>query len=281
MTDTQEQIVEGAEVIVEPAEDTPEIQEEPQEQVQEQPSWSSEDEDEARLFGWKSPDEWQGEMPKGYIDNPEDFLGRVKRSRIFSTMSERLESTTKGLEQVNEMALRRQREKHEAEVERVRQERDRAAEEGDMDAYKIANTREQELLSQAAPTTQPQTPAEVEAYRNSEAGAWLKNPILGQTAAQLVQSNPVILAAAPADQIAYAEAEIRKMYPAYFPEPKTKEKTPPRQVVDAGGLGGAGGRSAFEKLPPDAKQAFKRFAGQGIFEDTAAGRKEYADEYNK
>lgn len=243
------------------------------------PAWSLDDEDEARLFGWKSPDEWQGEVPKGYIDNPEDFLNRVQKSKIFKTMTERLETTTAGLERVNDMALRRQQEQHEAAIAAARKQRDDAFQSGDDDAYKEANEREQALLAKPVEAPIPRPPAEVEAYRNSENGAWLQNPILQKTAAELVGSRPDILAKPPSEQIAFAEAEMRKMYPAYFPAPKAA-KTPPRQVVDAGGLAGAG-RSPFDKLPEDAKATFTRFVKQGIFEDNAKDRKEYADEYAK
>ena len=245
------------------------------------PSWSPDDEDEARLFGWKSPDEWQGEVPKGYIDNPEDFLNRVQKSKIFKTMTERLETTTAGLERVNEMALRRQQEQHEAQLTSARKARDAAFQSGDEDAYNEANEREQTLLAKPVQAAPPQTPAEVEQYRQSETGAWLANPILHETAKKLIDARPDIMAQAPAAQIAFAEGEIRKMYPAYFPAPKT-QKTPPRQVVDSGGLAGGGaGRSPFDKLPADAKATFNRFVEQGIFKNTAQDKKEYADEYAK
>jgi hypothetical protein len=52
--------------------------------------------------------------------------------------------------------------------------------------------------------------------------------------------------------------------------------------VDGGGLGGAAplGGGSFDKLPSEARAAFKKFVAQGIFADTAADRARYVEDYN-
>lgn len=257
------------------------------------PEWTDEDVEEARLFNWKAPDEWQGDKPPGYIDNPKDYLDRVKRSRIFKVMEDRAQQaetsareTMDRLEHMNQKALERQRTQHEAEIKALRSQRDRAAEDGDMDEYRRLAEREQSMLD--APPTADSLPAEktptvdpeAKAYRESEAGQWLNNPVLFNTARQLIDANPAVLAQPAKAQIAYAEAEIRKLYPAYFPAEK---KPAPRQVVDQGGLAGTGARTAdpFAKLPAEAKAQFERFVKDGTFKNTKEDREEYANEYNR
>lgn len=288
MNDVQTEVTDEPQVVQDEAAeivDEPVVQEEPGPQADPAPNWSEEDEEEARLFGWKSPDEWKGEMPKGYIDNPEDYLGRVRKSRIFTAMEQRQQALTEGLERTSKMALDRQKEQHKAEIERARRERDEAFKNGDDAAYAEANDTERRLLDNPPGEVEQQAGPDpvVEAYRLTENGKWMSNPVLFQAAQQMVQGNKDVLGRPASEQIRYAEGELRRMYPSYFPVPVAP---PPkaRQVVDGGGLGvgtGAGARDAFSKLPPEAKSDFKRLVADDIFQDTPADRKEYADEFNK
>lgn len=260
----------------------------------ESPKWSDEDADEARLFGWKSPDEWQGDKPAGYIDNPEEFLDRVKRSRIFSTMNEKLEArerealeTARRMEAMNSAALERQREQHEAALSRIAKQQRQAAANADTDRFDELERERQELSRQKpqdpTPPPVPATDPYVEQYRVSEQGAWLGNPVLYNTGRELINARPDVMAQPPQKQIEFVEAELRKMYPAYFPQAETpKPKPQPRQSVDPGGLGGspASAQGAFSKLPADAKAQFKRFVGQGVFKDTKEDREEFANDFN-
>lgn len=257
------------------------------------PQFDPEDVEEAKLFGWKSPDEWQGEKPEGYIDNPEEYLGRVKRSRIFSAMQSKLDqqATTnqdmvRRLEAMSEAGLKRQRAQFDAQIERITQSQRAAVAEADTDEFDRLEKERQAAIkdfSEQSTPAAPQANPDVEAYKNSDEGAWLKNPILLDTAARLIDANPAILAQPAKAQLEYAEGEVRKMYPAYFPkkdEPKSQPKT--RQVVDAGGLaGGAMPKpTAFAKLPAEAKSQFEKFVKDGIFSDSKEDREEYANEYN-
>jgi hypothetical protein len=73
---------------------------------------------------------------------------------------------------------------------------------------------------------------------------------------------------------------MKRRYPHLFtaaaPAPSRASR------VDGGGLGGAalGNSGAFEKLPAEARSAFKKFVAQGIFADTAADRARYVEDYN-
>ncbi|MDC0657055.1 hypothetical protein N6L27_03495 [Leisingera sp. SS27] len=256
------------------------------------PQWSDEDAEEARLFGWKSPDEWQGDKPAGYIDNPEEFLDRVKRSRIFSTMSEKLETqereareTARRMEAMNTAALERQKAQFDADMDRITKQQRQAAADADPDRFDELENQRQALMKQQPqePVQTPQVDPFVENYRASEQGAWLNNPVLFNTGRELINARPDIMLQPPQKQVEFAEAELRKMYPAYFPQPDNpKPKPKPRQAVDPGGLGGGGAvaSGAFTKLPADAKAQFKRFVEQGVFKNTKEDQEEFANDFN-
>lgn len=249
--------------------------------------WTDEDEEEARLFGWKAPEEWAGEKPAGYIDKPTDFLTRVQRSRIFRTMQDKLaetEAKQAKLDAMNQKALERQRAQYETRLSDITKEQRRAVDDADTDRFDALEEERQGLskqLSAPAEVEAPQADPYVEQYVASEQGAWTQNPVLRKTGYDLIQGNPAILAMPAAKQLEYAEAEVRKMFPAYFPSTE-KPKPAPRATVDGGGLAGGAPKtaSAFAKLPPDVKAHFARFVKDGIFQDNKTDQEEYAREYN-
>jgi hypothetical protein len=132
------------------------------------------------------------------------------------------------------------------------------------------------------PVQRPQVSPEVEEY--TKANEWVNNPILREHGAKLIDAFG--MATRPhREQLDFAERELRKLYPAAF-QPAAPvaaaqaQAKPVVQRVDGGGLGGGAKVSAFTALPSEAKSAFKRFVDQGIFQDTDADRKRYADDYN-
>jgi hypothetical protein len=153
-------------------------------------AWSDEDEDEARLFGWKSPDEWQGEKPPGYIDRPQDFLDRVKRSRVFQTMEEKMAEQERKLAAMSDMALKRQRAEYEGRLAQIGAAQRRAVEEADTEAYDRLEQQRQSLLEKP-PETPPETPKPndeaARALQEYEArNDWVKDPVFRSEAAQIV-----------------------------------------------------------------------------------------------
>lgn len=256
--------------------------------------WDDETEQEARLFGWKPSDEWVGEKPAGYIESPEEYLERVQRSRIFKTMQDKIseqerafQENTRRMQAMQERALQKQRDEIEARDRMLQAAQRKAVDEADTEQWerleqqRVANWKAREELAQPQEPEGPAAPPDVQEYANSEQGQWLKNPVLARTAAQLVDGNPAALQMTPKQQIEYAEAEIRRMYPAYFPQEEKQEKPKPAARVDGGGLatGAAGNKTQFGKLPADAKQQFQKFVEQGVFENTKADQEEYAREY--
>lgn len=258
------------------------------------PKYSDDDANEARMFGWKSPDEWEGQKPDWYIPDPTEFLDkRVKSSRVFKTMQEKIaeserasKETARRLQAMYERSVETQKAAHEQKLAEIVARQRAAVDSADPDEFDRVEAERRKHVENAPranhePQPGPQQiPPEVVEYRASEKGQWLNNPILHRTAAELIDARPDIQAKGVAAQLEFAETEIRRMYPAYFPAPQPP-KSQPRQVVDAGGLaGGSRHNTAFQKLPSDAKSQFAAFVKSGIFKDTNEDKEFYANEYN-
>lgn len=265
--------------------DTPEAEIEAveTEQVEPQAPEIDEDADEARLFGWKSPDEWQGDKPPGYIEDPKEYLERVKRSRTFKVMEDKIAEQGRKLATVNERALERQRAEYEQRLAALDQMQRKAVEGGDVQTYDRVQEARRNLEAESAALTQPEPqapdPVLTEFVENND---WAKNPVLWNEAAQIVQTgidSGSIQTNDPAEQLAFAEQTMRAKYPHLFQQ---ADPQPQRQRVDGGGLAGPQNRgaSAYDKLPSEAKQAFARQMKRGVWKDTKKDREEYAREYN-
>jgi len=130
------------------------------------PKYSPEVAEEARALGWKAPDEWQGERPPTYIDDPQRYLERAESFTPFKKLKDQQEAykretddKLRRIEQVAERAIERERASHKAELERVKAEKLAAVENADPEAYKAAERREEMLRAtepKAPPAPDPQ-----------------------------------------------------------------------------------------------------------------------------
>jgi hypothetical protein len=255
------------------------------------PAWSNEDVEDAKHLGWKSPDDWVGDKPAGYIDDPRRYLERFERIPAVRALKEQTAKIQKDaddrarkLDALYQQQADSQRQAYESRLAEITRGQRQAASLADTDAY---DRLEQEKARLAPPRQEQQDPEPPQAdpyvsqYRSSEGGKWLDNPILLETGKKLIDANPAILQRPAQEQVAYAEAELRRMYPTYFPSGNGAQKPQRAQRVDGGGLAAQlGGGTGFEKLPPDAKTQFKRFVKEGLFTDDERGRKAYTNDYN-
>lgn len=258
-------------------------------EVEAAPTYSEEDAEEAKAFGWKAPEEWAGDKPPGYIDDPARYMERIQGSRPFKVMNERLakseqaaQESLRKAEAMNAQALQIQKQNYEQNLAEIQQQQRIAVQESDTTAFDALEDRKKNLRPPAEPVAPPQPagpPAEVTAYR--EANEWAKDDAMWQLAVAEVDANPAIQQRPVQEQLNYAEGALRAKYSHIFNKPEPAPKRV-QQRVDGGGLAGgsASAPSAFSKLPADAKAAFARFAKDEIFEDNAKGREEYAAEYN-
>lgn len=250
--------------------------------------WSDDEEFEARALGWKPKDEWKGEAPPGFIDNPRAYLDRAETFGPFRKLRERTERLEEHLRKVESVAAKQvERAQQQAEqeyqrrLEAINAQKRKAAEEGDLEAYDKWNAAEQRLERPRPEAVEPVAPQDPITPDLREKHKWVTDPYLRHQGAQLVdqgfRSGELPKGASAQEQAEYAETRLKSYFPHIFNPPK---KDPPKpSPVEAGGVAQAA-RGGFASLPKEAKDAFKRLVAQGVFKDTDEDRKFYHDEYN-
>ena len=260
---TPEEIVETPEAVVEapPVEVAPEVEVDP------------EVADEARKYGWRPKEEFDLD-PEGWVDadrflelpstqrkqlkdinrNLEAEIGKLKSSN---------ETTAREAAKAAKIAIEQAEKRHEAELMSVRAAQRKAAEDGDIAAYDIAEQKVQALQSQKPVADDPQPQqrsAEFEAYRQS--ADWVKDPIMWNVAVQAVSAGgDAVMSMSDIEQLKYAETKVKEYFPDKFAPPK-----PRVQRVDGGGIGAAKATKGVNALPPEARAAAKEFVEEGVYE---------------
>jgi len=264
--------------------------------AEEAPQPDPSDVEEARLFGWKSPDEWVGDKPAGYIDDPKRFLDRVKDSRIFKTMKDqrdaevkRFEEHLRRLDHVTEQAVKRQKAEFERQIAEIETRQRRAVETADVAAFDTLERQKRAMQpppDYQAPQEEPKVSPVVAEYMQKN--DWVKDPTLRMEGAMAIDVAMKSGTQFPneAAQLEYAESVMKRKYPHMFqppPAPVTHKPSGPAKV-DGGGLAGGSSpmrSSGFAKLPPEAHAAFRKDVERGLFTNDDRGRNEYARLYNE
>lgn len=249
--------------------------------------WTPDTETEARALGWKAPDEWKGEIPSGYIDDPSRYLERAESfapfRKIREKMSEMEKTTQDVLHRIEATAtkqIERERAESKAAIEAIKAQKLQAVEVGDTDTFKALDRREDQIRAgmqdQAKPSAVPDNHrTAIEAW--SQEKPWFKaDPIKTQAAVILYGQASQRGMSDPAAILAFVDSEMGKQFADMAP------KRPASESVEAGLTFGAGPSQTggFEKLPKDAKDAFRRFVDKGVFKDTKEDRLQYAEDYN-
>ena len=250
--------------------------------------WSDEDEAEAKFFGWKSREDWKGQPPQDFKDDPREYLDRVKSSRTFRAMEERAQQIAqehaarveKVMRAKAERDLKAQKEAHDREIARFEAAKRKAVEEGDVDRYDQLDRMQKEIKPPEPPIMEDEPqPREDPVAPLASKHPWVSDPYLRTRGAEIVQAaleRGLVPGGNPEAQVAFAEQELRKYYPHAFAEPE-REKPKPR--VEGGSLASRQA-SAFDKLPREARETFARQVKQGIFSDTKEDREFFAAEYH-
>jgi hypothetical protein len=242
------------------------------------PKWSPDVETEARALGWKAPDEWKGEVPATYIDDPARYLERAENFTPFRKLKEANSEALRKIEAVTARQMERERASHAEELAKIKAEKVAAVEVGDIDAYKALEKRE-DKLREAAPDVPRQSAVPDEHRVAIESWSvnkpWFKSdPVMTQAAAMLYGQAQADGLTDPKAILAKVDAEMAKRFTGLA-------KAAPVEAVEGGLTFGSGSvASPFEKLPKDAKDAFRRFVEKGVFKDTKEDRATYAEDYN-
>lgn len=284
-------------------------------------------ESKARDMGWVPEKEWKGAPPKHGFASAEEFLKRgeevlpiirkqlERREQQIANLEAKIEKAEKAhsdtirrIERMSSVALEKQREQIEAQyTARI----EAATELGDKDAVRQARKDEKEALK--ALDERLEEPKEDKDKREKESQklpkhvedtleAWISDNqwFKSEPEMQMVANNhhAKLLKEKPGLTLAENLAEVRKYVAKRYPEAFAKddeeeevEEKPRRGSAVEGGsrMSGAGGRSLYSKLPPEAKEACDRFVKQGLFaergesieKDAPKMRERYATEYFK
>lgn len=253
-----------------------------QEDVVPEKSWDQEVEDEAKLFGWKSPSEWKGEVPPGYIDNPADYMDRLSRSAPFRKAMELAEQakesarkTQAAMESAYKRDLERQQQAYEDRMSALSARRRQAAEEADLETYDRIDRAMRET-----PRPEREAPAQPEDILapHYDGHGWLKDPVMRQHGFNLVDAalrDGSLQTSDAGEQIKYAEEKLKGYFPHIFEAPKPK----PKPRVEGSGMVPAAKKTGFDTLPKDARDVFAKQVKQGVFEDTKEDREFFYNEY--
>lgn len=256
----------------------------PDEGAVEQPparEWSPDEEAEARAFGWKPPEEWVGEKPAGYIDDPREWLDRLDRFTPFKKLREQNEERVRKLESTFQAQMeriqQREREEYERRLQQIQMAQRKAVSEADTEAW--------DRLEQAKANLRPPEPVDEQRQdpltpEIREKHQWLNDPMLKEFGANAVEVGYKVGEIRPGmtveQQVEYAEQKVKAYFPHLFQEP---EKPKPTPKVDSGGLAPKQQKSGFNTLPKDARDAFFRGVERGTFEDTKEDREFFYNEY--
>lgn len=265
---------------------------------------------EARKQGWKPKDEFDGpaerwrpadEFVNRGNQDPKILYSRVQK--LDKTLSEerrareeerrQVEDRFERLTRMQEMALLRQRQSIQTQFANVKRQ---AAAEGDTELYDHVEKQERETRQQWADEDRQQEQAKPQAQTKQfdvqpEVRSWIeRNPWFDRdrTLTEEATAYETYLAQSrPGLSLEERLEETRKHVVNQFPHKfGRKQKMNGQQrsgsPVDGGQrqAGAASDDNGFSQLPGEARQQFKAFAKEGLFEDTAAGRAQYARYYN-
>lgn len=250
------------------------------------PKWAPEAEQEARALGWKPPDEWKGEIPSGYIDDPTRYLERAESFAPFRKIKEKLGEVEKSsqealrrIENATAKQIERERERHTQELATIKAQKLAAVEVGDTQAFKALDAKEDALRKEMQPA--PQQTAVPDDHRSAIENwavdkAWFKKDrVMTQAAAAYYGEAQADGLTDPQAILKFVDRRMGETFAVLAPKP-AREAT-----VEIGlTLGGAGKPGTFETLPRDAKDAFQRFVQRGVVDDTKEARAQWAEDYN-
>lgn len=246
-------------------------------------------ESEARAQGWKPQEEYQGENwvdAKTFVERGDKYVG------ILKDRFDKVERRLKYQEELNE-SLKRQYHRLEAQrkrevddlVKQLEKERRNAITNGDGEAFDKAEkalneVKEVQLEMEKTSTVKTQEDPPPWAIAWMQENEWYgKDKALTAVAeayaVELRQAQPFLGEREFMDRVAeYVKTEMPHKF-----QNKNKKQVADVEIDDRRPAQTSGGKKSYNTLPPEAKKEFNRFVREGIFKDTDADRKQYADLY--
>lgn len=249
---------------------------------EDEPEFDPEVIEEAKKWGWKSPEDWVGDPPPRGFQDPDEFLETPRiQNRLLTKKLDDLQSSMEGrllgiqrtAEDANRREIAKLQEAHEHTVAQIRAEQRNAAQTGDMDEYD-RQTKRLERVAKDAPANNPAPNSEgpnpgVQTF--IQENPWFSTDPAAAAVAK-AKAGQIAAAGGGMDaQLRAARDEVHKRFPEYGPAKPAASK------VDPGGIGGGGApkKALKDKLPAEAKVDGERYVKRGLYKDL----NEYAKVY--
>jgi hypothetical protein len=246
------------------------------------PEYEAETIELATKYGWKSPDDWKGDPPPDGFIAPDDYLARPKiqlqvTQDKFDSYRETQEAALAETREINERmktmyeeSTRRQREAHQAEVDRIKAERQQAYEDHDVDKLRDLD-RQQEQLKPVETESQPAEPPEMAAFKASN--PWYDTDLYAKGLAMDVANKVYAAGGDFKAQVAAINREMPRLAPHLF---EGQKKPATVSKVDGGGLAQLGANpKGFDSLPKDARDQAERDVADGLYKSKEDWAKMY------
>lgn len=244
----------------------------------------------AREMGWKPEDEWDGEesrwMPADeFLERNErlkdrgDGILKADNARLTGEVSE----LRRTLEDLKGHMTKVEKNAYDRAIREVQAKQRAAVAEGDVEAFEEAEKERADLDKEVrahAESGKQDNPDTDPAFVDwSKDNGWYNDDVAMTVWAN--QAAPIIArrtGLTPSNGRAYYDAiteAVKEQFPDKFGN--ARRKAPP--TVEGAGDGRAAGKTLWDQVPKDARETFKRFVRQGLYEDTKEGREKYADAY--
>lgn len=238
--------------------------------------------EQATKYGWKSPDDWKGDEPPNGFMKPDEFLARpavqlkVTQDKFeeFRAMQEttqaELRETNERMKAMYDEAAQRRREAHEAEIERIRAERQQAYADHDVDKLQDLDRQQEQLKPVNTESAATEDPS-IAAWKAKN--DWFEKDLFAKGKAIEIADTVARVGGDWAAQQAAIDREMPRIMPHLFEKPKTTQTT---SKVDGGGLAQLGASpQSYDSLPADARAQADRDIAEGLFKDKESWAKSY------
>lgn len=242
----------------------------------------------ARKYGWR-PREKFGKNAPGWVDAKRFLELPSTAVKMMRDEKRELEDRLNRIERTSMVAVERarkiERERYEAELDRIRQAKAAAVETADTERYKALDRMEREMKPPADPVVEqrPQSaPPELMDY--AQKTPWMQDPDAMRLAATLVQRDDIAMTLPPLAQAKWAEQRVKEYMPHLFRDADPAPRRQTQSRVDPGGVSVGGGmkrgKSAAD-LPKEAREVARQLVSEGIFKSADEYAQAYFEEYGE
>jgi hypothetical protein len=252
-------------------------------------------EQQARKMGWRPEDEWDDSGEATWLP-ADDFIKRNERLKDrgdkilkaeVSKQTRQIANLEQTIKDLGAHLTKAETRAYQKALKEIEVKADKAVEEGDTDAYRRAKGEIKDLEQEAEAEAKDKPQVKSAPRDDPEFDGWLPDNIWYDPKDDGFDAEMAAFADSIAPQIGRTglvgkpfyeriATEVKKKFPDHFGNQRRRQAP----AVEAAGGGGSGnGKTLWSQVPKADQGEFKRFVGQGLYEDTPKGREKYADIY--